>query len=151
VLAVKGCREVASGPLVPSYQHSIALSFPQVHFSAKRNGAIGSSRLSRNTLLTRVAMLANYECVWLQIFLFGDLANFWQFFKAFGSKFLIWRNVRSVYLHVFAYRFICRFTIFKLADGLKIHDVKWKFEEHGSKHFLSNMFPKCWNSLFRNI
>jgi len=32
--------------------------------------------------------------------------------------------VRPLYLHVFAYIFICRVTIFKLADGLKIRDIK---------------------------
>jgi len=50
--------------------------------------------------------------------IFGDIL------KAFGSKFLVWRNACSVYLHVFTYMYIYRFLIFKLADGLKIHDIK---------------------------
>jgi len=55
----------------------------------------------------------------LEIFrIFGDIL------KAFGSKFLVLRNACSVYLHVFTYMYIYRFLIFKLADGLKIHDIK---------------------------
>jgi len=39
---------------------------------------------------------------------FGDrFRKSGDFLKALGSKFLIWRNVRSVYLHVFAYIYSC--------------------------------------------
>jgi len=84
---------------------------------------------------------------------FRNLVIFW---KHLAPNFFVWRNVRPVHLHVFAYIFICRFTIFKLADDLKIHDIKWKCEsfqsrKHGIEHFLSNMFAQCWNCLCRNI
>jgi len=49
------------------------------------------------------------------------------------NQILVWRNVRPVYLRVFAYILICRFTIFKLADGFKIHDIKWKCESFESR------------------
>jgi len=40
--------------------------------------------------------------------------------KAFGSKFLVWRNVRSVHLHVCAYIFTCRLLFLSLL-------MVWKF------------------------
>jgi len=50
--------------------------------------------------------------------IFGDIL------KAFGSKFLVWRNECSVYLHVFTYMYIYRILSFKIVDGLKIRDIK---------------------------
>ena len=88
------------------------------------------------------------------------LAIFW---KHLAPNFLVWRNVRPVYLHVFAHIFICRFTIFKLADGLKIHDIEWKCESFESRSIVLNtscqiclqnvetdnlqIFAKCWKPI----
>jgi len=46
------------------------------------------------------------------------------FRKHLAPIFLLLRNVRPVYLHEFAYIFTSRFALFKLLDGLKIHDIK---------------------------
>jgi len=87
--------------------------------------------------------LENFESVWLQIFWFGDLANFWQFLKAFGSKifglakytkvsFFVKYSLKMcssvilctpcIFVRIFL-QFICRVTIFELADGLKIRGM----------------------------
>jgi len=73
---------------------------------------------------------------------FGEfLAIFW---KHLVPNFLVWQNVRPVYLHVFAYIFIRRFTIFKLADGFKIHDIKWKCKSFESRSIVLNTsYQKC--------
>jgi len=72
---------------------------------------------------------------------------------------MVWRNVRPVYLHVCAQRFICRFTLFELAHSLKIHDIKRKYESFEIRSMFLNasyqislqnvetdyleIFPKC--------
>jgi len=65
--------------------------------------------------------LANFASIWLQIFWLGDLAIF---LKHLAPNFLVWRILRPIHLDVFAYIFICRFAIIKLAGGSKIHDIK---------------------------
>ena len=92
---------------------------------------------------------------------FGEfLAIFW---KHLAPNFLVRRKVRPVYLYVFAYIFICRFTIFKLADDLKIHDIKLTYESFESRSIVlstsyqiclqnveadhSEIFPKCSKNL----
>jgi len=65
-----------------------------------------------------VKLLATNILVWQ----FGEFLAI--FCKHLAPTFLVWRNVQPVYLQAFAYRFICGFTIFKIADGLKILDIK---------------------------
>jgi len=88
--------------------------------------------------------LTNFESVLLQIFWFGDLADLWRFFENFGSKFFglskytnasffvrySLKMCSSVILYtpcIFA-RFCLHIHMygyyFKLADGLKIRDIK---------------------------
>jgi len=67
--------------------------------------------------IARFRNLANFESVWLQICWFGD------FSKAFGSKFFgLAKCTTCIFARICLH--ICRFTIFKLADGLQIHDIK---------------------------
>jgi len=67
----------------------------------------------------------------------------WRFFESIWLQiFFVWRNVRPVYLHVFAFIFLCRFIIFKLADGLKIRDIKCKCESFESRSMVLSTFYK---------
>ena len=83
--------------------------------------------------------LVNFESVWLQIFWFGHLEHFLLiFWKHLGPIFLVLRNVRPVYLHVFAYIFSRIFAIFKLADDLKMNCIKWKCDSFESRSMILN-------------
>jgi len=106
-------------------------------------------RCSQVTVVGRFAILANvspdsrnlvnFESVWLQIFWFSHLEIFLMtFWKHLAPIFLVLRNVRHVYLHVFAYIFLCIFAIFKLADDLKINDIKWKCDSFESRSMILN-------------
>jgi len=64
-----------------------------------------------NSIRTRVAILANLPPD------SGNLAIFWKYL---APNFLVWRNVRPVYLHVFVYMFICRLLFLSLL-------MVWKF------------------------
>jgi len=93
--------------------------------------------------------------------IYRQIPEIWRILKAFDSKFFgLAKCARPVYLHVFAYVLICRFTIFELADVLKIHDIKWKCESFESRSMALNtsyqiclqnvetdyleIFAKCW-------
>ena len=91
------------------------------------------------------------------------LANFWRFFASLWLQlFGLAKCTTCVFVRI-AYTFICRFTIFKLADGLKIRDIKWKCEKCESTSMVVKtsyqrclqiietdyleMFAKCWKPI----
>ena len=83
----------------------------------------------------------------LMVWQFGEfLPIFW---KHLAPIFLVWRNVRPLYLHIYAnYIFICIFTISKLADGWKIHDIKWKCESFERRSMLLiTSHQICWQNV----
>jgi len=101
-----------------------------------------------------------FGCIHFCLAIWRISCNFW---KHLSRNFLAWRNVRHVYLHVFAYIFIWIFTIFELADSLKIHDTKWKCGSFESRSMVLNtfyqiclqnveadyleIFTKCWKPI----
>ena len=60
------------------------------------------------------------------------------FRKYLAPNILVWRNVRPVYLHLFVYNINRWITFFEHADGLKIHDIKWKNESFESRSMVMN-------------
>ena len=98
LLTVRGCTSPESCAVVfdPSSiicEHTAYLRYGRIcHISPP----VANRPIVSPLGLTRVAILANLspdsgnlpnvESVWLQIFLFGDLANFCHFLKTFGSK-----------------------------------------------------------------
>jgi len=82
------------------------------------------------------------------------LANFWRFFESLWLQLCGLAKCTTCVFACITYTFICRFTIFKLADENSWHQMKvckiWKYK-YGIEHFLSNMLANYWNWLFRNI
>ena len=57
-------------------------------------------------------------------------------------------RLHPLYLHAFAHIFIYRVTVFKLADGLKIRDIKWKRDGFEST---SMVFNTCNKICLQNV
>jgi len=53
--------------------------------------------------------------------------------KAFGYKYFLLRRFGEILAILSKYIFICRVTVFKLADGLKIRDIKRKCDNFESR------------------
>ena len=65
------------------------------------------------------------------------------FYKVFSQNVLqCYFYAGRVCVHTFAYTFVCRVTIFKHADGLKIRDIKGKCDSFVSKSIVFNTFYK---------
>ena len=125
--------------------------------------------------------LKNFEGLWLQTFWFGYLAIVW---KLLAPKCFVWRKILTynffskvfsqnvlqchfyvcpVYLHVLAFIYIYKVTAWKLADGLKIRDIKWKCDSFDTRSMVLNIsyeiclqnveiehleiFAKCWKPI----
>ena len=104
--------------------------------------------------VNRVAILANFlpDSGKLNFESFGykcfGLAIWWisgNFLKAFGSKFFGFTNCTTcmfarICLHFHSYADL---LFLKLADGLKIPDIKWKCKNFESRNIVLNTYQMC--------
>ena len=51
-------------------------------------------------------------------------------------------RLHPLYLHAFAHISIYRVAVLKLADGLKIRDIKWKRDSFESRSMVFNTYNK---------